>query len=537
MPAEQERMADPMKRMSRICVLLAALLLLGGCNMSAEQFAGLVGTDATQTVTQPVESLKIAFSAKLPLDPFEKSSSTNAQVSRLCFEPLFALDEQMRTFGLLAQGVEKVSDTEYLITLNAQRVFWDGSPLQAEDVLYSFIKAQASENYKTLLTGIVGMTEENGKIKVSLVAPDVFFMNNLSFPVIKKGSDTKVELANPKEASQIDKLKINEIGTGLYQPVFGKSVTLELNSRHPRASKATVKTISLVDMPDFEAMSYSLDAGVVDMIFSDLAGGLLPVVSGNLRATSQNHLVYLGVSATGATADPAVRKAISIALDRSKIIAYFSGYAKEATTPFHPDWAATATLGCSNLTYQADAAKTAVAGLNAAGLNSVLTLAVNSDNELRVRIANEVAAQLSAAGFSCTVTPLAFAAYSSAVSNGGYNLYIGELKMPDNFSMSYLLKSGQRSFGVTASEPLMTALNGFYQTGDPAAFLTVFNEELPFLPLCYRSGLAGFSAGFVVPEETTFGFAYSDIEQTARTIKVAVSDETSSAAQESAESE
>jgi len=167
----------------------------------------------------------------------------------------------------------------------------------------------------------------------------------------------------------------------------------------------------------------------------------------------------------------------------------------------------------------------------------VLTLAVNSDNELRVRIANEVAEQLNAVGFVCTVTPLTFSAYSSAVSSGGYNLYIGELKMPDNFSLSYLLKSGQRSYGITASEPLMTALSGFYQSGDPTTFLTVFNEELPFLPLCFRSGLAGFSAGFTVPEETTFGFAYSDIEQTTRTAKVAVSDETSSGVEESAQTE
>jgi len=62
------------------------------------------------------------------------------------YETLFSLDEDMNLVPTLATGFDQPSDTEYKLHLRPDAKFHDGSPLNADAVVYSLKRVMDSSN-------------------------------------------------------------------------------------------------------------------------------------------------------------------------------------------------------------------------------------------------------------------------------------------------------------------------------------------------------------------------------------------------------
>ncbi|HOP11539.1 MAG TPA: ABC transporter substrate-binding protein [Oscillospiraceae bacterium] len=482
------------------CLLAVILLfLLCACGTEPEQLLGSDDTNDGKTITVDADELIMAYHSAYSLDPFGEITDLNREISKLCFEPLFALDNNMLTYAVLASSIQKNSDLEYRIILDTERTFWDGSAITAKDVVFSYLKAVASTNYAYLSAIIADVRESGSDVIVKLVQENVNFPNAMTFPIIKKAN-----YGTPTSE------RIDYVGSGLYIPSYNEGVKLTLNAFHPRANTAKVHTILLKTVPDFEAMNDSLTADIINAGYSEMVGDTLPSVSGNVYQVPLNRMVYVGFTSAGVCTDPNLRAAISLAIDRTRVNAFFGGYSEVTQTPFNPNYSKIET-GCTNLIQNVEAAK---AKAQTAAFSGTLRLAVNKNNASKVSLAGELQRELEAVGISVKVLSLDFDAYKDAVLYGGCDLYIGEIKLSSDYNFFELMDSLTPKQGILCSQYLCDARSAFLRTGDCTRFLAAFDAELPFIPLVYRDGVVAYSSNLVVTQSDTFENAFYNLAYT-----------------------
>lgn len=482
--------------------LCLAMLFLTACSTAPSPTPS--PNDSTVSDPAPGEEeapkvFTLAYSRSDSLDPFKMTTRVNRELGALLYEGLTTLDESMHAQNALAESVS-VSDTTVVATLRADAVFSDGSTVTAADVVTSFEAAKASDAYAALLSGVdFAAADENDPrtVTFTFAARDPYAAACLCFPVVRVNADGTV------------------LGSGPY--VFDHTPRLVAN---PHAEAGTITEIRLLDLVDDASVAKGLDLGNISYFFSNLADGEVPRVSSATAAVPMNCMVFLGVnSARTATANSELRQALSLALDRQKLVENaFAGYAQAATTTFLPAFAAGEEYTALATTAERDAArdKLAALGYTTTGATTTpsapkpktlsLTLLVNGDNGFKSAMALQIKEQLAAVGVTVTVEQKPFAAYQNAVKWGQYDLCIGEVRLCENMDLSPLLtRDGAAAYGVSSRGAAAESYAAFCAgTVSFAEFTAAFAADLPYIPVCFRCGMAAYDRSLTNVSPTAF---------------------------------
>lgn len=117
------------------------------------------------------------------------------------------------------------------------------------------------------------------------------------------------------------------------------------------------------------------------------------------------------------------------------------------------------------------------------------------EDEGRAAAADFAANSLIEAGFDVRLEKLPYDEYVKRLSDGDFDLYIGETKLTPDMELSvFFSKDGAACFAAADES---TAAGAYYdlKSGkiDMRTFCGVFDEYLPFLPLCCRMGTVYYS--------------------------------------------
>lgn len=510
--------------MKRVLCLVSSLLLtlfFVGCHTVTPPASDTTPTDPDGTTVTPPKTLCLAYNREDTLDPFSASTQLNLCLSSLLYEPLLRPGADFAPVLVLAQSAEQTDSTHITVTLRKGAAFSDGSAVTADDVIFSFNKAKASANCKVALANVQAASAKRGVITFTLSSADPNGSYNLYFPIIKRSTDTSAAATAA-------------VGSGPY--VFNADgQKLTANAKNAVGAAAQNKEIQLLSLMDNDAVLQNLEKGSIHYMFNDLGDGDIPRTSAKDTAVDLPQLVYLGVnSSRAALAAPAVRQALSAAIDRTALAASsYAGRALPATTPFHPKWrpavglsafsagseagkvnallqaaqtvptttGATGATGATGVTTPTTVATTAAttaathAGETAATTSvkdTPLTLLYAGGNRCREALVKALVQQLHQAGFQVTARPTGFDDYKAQLSAGNYDLYIGEIRLTPSMNLFVFLRAGgAAAFGVnTAGEAAQTY--AAYRAGEKTAaeFVEAFSRDMPYIPLCYRQGMA-----------------------------------------------
>ena len=221
------------------------------------------------------------------------------------------------------------SDTEFDFEINANATFWDGSPVTAEDAVFSLKRAADPKGggyYAGVFDRVKSIEATGAKtLKITLTQPDYWLLGELS--------STPGEIVQKKYAEAKGKDFGTVSGGVMCSGPFkldswqtGKGVKMVPNPSYWDTSlpKPKLKSLTLIGVPDDATLTAGLKTGAID-------GGYAIALSTFAQLTSDpNVKVYQGapflaaamvISATkGPLADPKVRQAVSLALDRKGII-------------------------------------------------------------------------------------------------------------------------------------------------------------------------------------------------------------------------
>lgn len=482
-----------------ICLLTCFALMVGIFSACGDRNTDdLTTTETTTDVTEtqkpiPERKVTLGYYKNKSLNPFKTASPTNKNLMTLVYDSLFLPTDGYAIEPLI--GLSYSSSGKMLtVTLDSEAIFWDGSTIEPADIVYSFDLAKESQQYSGRLQNFSSAAAGVGSVTFNLIDSDIFAANCLTFPIVKYGTGD------------------NDIPTGSGRYTLtkkGGNYSLIANENSTRQEEMATHSISLLPITSDAGELYLLQTGDLTYFFDDLSDGEYTKIRANTARVSLNNMVYLGINSdTKELKSKKVREAISYAINKISLAdSAYSGIATLSDVPFNPVWEALSEQ--NNLIYEQNPLKAGElldeAGYVFAYTNNQyrsknfdyieLTLLVNNESAPKKKIATMIADSLKAVGIKVTVNSVGYDEYIRALRYGDFDLYVGEVKLTPNMSLSpFFSQKGSANFGINTSSSVVKAYSDFIGGKiDISTFLQVFNLEKPFIPLLFRDGMAYYS--------------------------------------------
>ena len=263
-----------------------------------------------------------------------------------------------------------------------------------------------------------------------------------------------------------------------------------------------------------DLLTYEMRMGRYDCIYvpDPLDSG--SAANGGTLGMQSNRLVYLGMNSYYAfTYYSDFRRAVSAAIDYDRIVTDVYGHFASAPKKlYNPDFYEMQYVSKNSLDLMSanlilddmgfDNRDDEGFRTNKRGKRISLRLIVCNESTVKVELANAVAEMLLEAGLEVKVVPLSYASFMVDLQNGNYDLYIAEMRLGADMDFTKILTPYEYqysdfeyiNYGVPNSEKLYFSWLGFMGgTVTPSEFASVFEDIMPFAPLCYTKGCAIFN--------------------------------------------
>ena len=415
------------------------------------------------------------------VNPLQCTDYVNRTLMNLLYQGLFAVDSQYEVHPILCKNYQMSRDMKTYTFYLQNATFSDGSVLTAGDVVASLKQAKSGGFYAGRFDNVKSITAvDDGTVKVTLAVPHENFPILLDVPIVK--------------ASQISDARPLGTGPYLYEQ-YGEKLWMRrrqdwwCRTAIPVAAEyidlvAAESPAQLVDA--FERAESSLGVVVTDpgsVIYADFHK------DAELWDCETGIMLFLACNAKSTVfKNDAVRQALTYAIDRGGIAEqYYRGFAVPTALPVSPKAPVYASGLASKITFDPSRLTLAVADAELVG--SPVKLLVNSSDGIRLRVARAIAAALSECGLKVTTVEKTDADFRKTLSNGNYDLYLGQTKLSANMDLSaFFASKGALSYG-SMNDPLIYALcqDALANEGNYYTLYQKILEDAQLCPVLMRS--------------------------------------------------
>jgi len=481
------------------------------------------------------------------LDPVKATDAPVITVLGLIYGGLVRLDGDLHVAPDLAESW-KISDDgkAYTFKLRADGKFSDGTPITADDVVWSLTRALAPDAVGDglfRLGNIVGAQDLNsGKAKtltgvkaidaqtveIDIQQPTAYFLDQLTY-VIAKVLSKKAGEANPKWAD----MPVSSGAFAIKEWNHNQNIVLVPNANYWQPAN-NITSLNLPFIQDSETAFQLYRTGKLDIMGSQQNGvpaAHVKEVSGgkDFRQTASFAVRYVAFNNTQAPFNNVkVRRAFALAIDKKTLAEKVLSGTVDPTDRILPAGFPGSELPIKGLAFDAAAAKAALmdAGVNAADIKLKLTYGVEGDNERVVTVLQSMWKE--SLGVDVTLEPLELSTFSARLDEtyqkpeSGLQAYLSiwgaDYPDPQNF-ISQQLRTGVGNNNSHYSNADFDKLvdQADVMTGDIQARLKVYNQaeqiavdEVGWLPLYsprlnvlvkeYVEGIVFNGQGLIIPD-------------------------------------
>lgn len=523
-----------------VLILLFGVFLTSGLSLSAQA--------SGQTLAWSIEGVSDLVS----LDPAKASDSQGFTVIGLIYGGLVRLDGQLHVVPDLAENWTVSDDgLTYTFTLRDDAAFSDGSPVTADDVIWSLTHAldpstggwtgpfylsnivganDVAEGTTMDLTGVKAVDDKTVEITVN--QPSAYFLSQLTFGSAKIVSKAAAE-ADPEGWEQ------TPLSSGAFQVKewnHNQNLVLVPNEHYWQPASA-ISELTMPFIQDSETAFQLYRTGELDIMGSQQNGvpaahipevNLLP----DFHQAASFAVRYVGFNNVIAPFnDVNVRRAFALAIDKDTLANNVLNGTVAATDRILPPGIPGSELPIKGLHFDPEAAKAALeaAGVTADSIGPVtLTYGVEGDNERVVTVLQAMWQQN--LGVTVNLEPLELSTFSARLNETTenpesglqmyYSIWGADYPDPQNF-LSQQLRTGVGNNNGHYSNPKFDALvdKADVMTGDVQARLALYNQaeqiavdDVGWLPLFnprlnvlikpYVTGIVFTGQGLTIPDYT-----------------------------------
>ncbi len=403
----------------------------------------------------------------------------------------------------LAESIENPDPQTFKIKLRDGVKFSDGSPLTADDVIFTLQRAAASEKFKSFYGKIDPNSyqkEDDLTFSFKLSEPDAAFLNSLSHPAVSIVSKAYVEGGAD--------LATAPMGTGpfvLDEWVQNDHATFSVNENY-WGDKPSIAGIEMKVIPEASQRIIELESGGVDLAYK-IDPSEIPNIEENndltLYRKLDNSVHFIGFNMAKPPFDKKeAREAMVNAIDMNSIFeTVYMNSGKLATSPVNPNFKYSIADSLEANKVNKERAKELFA---AAGVGEGTNISIyTSDNTQRVNVATMMQAQLKEYGIGLNIERLEWGAFMDALKRKEHNMFIMSWN-PSIVDAHYELfqpfhssnKGEGPNFMYFGNEELDNLIKEGLSTVDDAKRAEIYkkaqeliNQEYPWLYICYGETL------------------------------------------------
>lgn len=240
------------------------------------------------------------------MDPHSQNESMTNMMNGQVYETLVLLDRKMNLGPGLATSWEQVSPTLWRFKLRPSVKFHDGSPMTADDVVYSILRAQQPTSQVNNYATQVGTPKKVDDLTVEfqLAAPNPIFLQHLnSLWIMSKKWSEEHKVTKPLDFKNKEETfaAMNANGTGPYMLVSrapGIKTTYKRNPNYWRKIDGNVQEIVFTPIANDATRLAALVSGEIDFVLDPA-----PRDVARLRNTAgvkiidgpENRIVFIGM--------------------------------------------------------------------------------------------------------------------------------------------------------------------------------------------------------------------------------------------------
>lgn len=502
-----------------------AVLVLSACSGGNS-----AAPDDTTTATGGSLVVDAAFSIETG-DPGNTYDPTGNVVAKALYETLvdFEGSDVSTPVPGLATWEQNEEATEFTFTLEEGRVFSDGSPVEAEDVVFSLQRVQSMAEAKPnfLLTGITIEQVDDSTVRFTTETPLLQLPAILANPALGI-LNSEVVQANGGSVDGDDSAQafLNEESAGSGPFVLDtldltSQIVLTRNEEYNGAEEAAYDRVVIRNVTESATQLINLKGGDTNVAL-DLNGDQVSGLGDGFTVDSvpSAQTIFLLVNQDpgvgGVSANTYFAAAVRYALDYDGLLELAGAGAAQATGVIPPGFEGALTEGVAQ-DLDATAAALAASGYD----GETITLQYPNDYPVGgvefTPLAERIQSQLEAAGIEVELAPAPFATELDAYVNGseGFSLWFWGPDYAD--SANFLpfapgLKVGLRAGWTEEMNPEIAALAASASSAtdvdaresDFTAFAEAMQESGPFVPLIVPGSN-------IATSDTVTGAAYNSV--------------------------
>ena len=522
---------SPRPKFLMVAAVAAASLLLAACgggSTGGNDEGGTTTPAATTDNNQGGDASQIVIDTTFDIktiDPAREYEPTGQILVKALYDTLltFADDDTTKVIPDLADFEVNEDSTEVIVTLREGRVFSDGSPISADDVVFSLERLQGlKDNPSFLLDGVtvtkvddmtVSLTsEESAPALPSILAtPSLGIVN--SKLVIENGGTT--DESDAAEAF----LQGTSAGSGPYILEKLDVVSEAILVKNPNYNGPQNPTFETVILRNTEPATQKMNVERGDsQVALGLSGDMVESLAADvmLESVPSATVVFLLLNAnpdiSAVTSNADYVKAVKAALDYDGLLE-IAGRGAAQANGLVPSVFLGALSADQALQYDAAAAEAALAASGVAGQKVTLSFPNDIDpTGLNLTtLAERVQSQLAAVGIEVDLAPAPFATEIDAYRDGKEEIGLWYWN-PDYMDPANYLAFGpgqkvglRAGWEAGANPPIEALVAQGYTVSDPDTREGIFvdwgvlmNAEAPFVPLlqpgsnvAYQSSVTG----------------------------------------------
>ncbi|GAB4183407.1 MAG: glutathione ABC transporter substrate-binding protein [Thalassobaculales bacterium] len=436
------------------------------------------------------------------LDPHLQWNPDSYFVYRNIFDNLVTRDDAGAIIPQVATSWRQIDDSTVEFALRSDIRFHDGTPLTAEDVVYS-VKRITDPDFKSPQLG-----QFNSIVDAVATGPATVQLKTKGpYPVLL-AQLVKLSIVPKAHVTQVGNERFNQapMGSGPYRFVAiqrGVKTTLARNDAY-WGTKGPFPTVEFHAIPDPATRVANLRSGKADLIVTinpDLAATLKPDPKVKVLSVLTERVAYFHLnSLAGPTADLRVRKAIAHAIDKQMIVEGLLGSYDKAVgsmmSPVHVGYVE----GFKGYAYDPARAR---ALLREAGVTADTNFTLFTSPTFDQRIVQAIQQMLIDVGMKVSITSSDFAnwlkrAQSSPAEFGEMTFSRWSCGCQDADGVLFPLLHSSSAWAKSRHEEMDKALEAARSSLDPAVRLQNYKrvhelveETVPLVPLYQAAILYG----------------------------------------------
>lgn len=438
------------------------------------------------------------------INPLISNNKEILNIDKLIFEPLINITKDYKLEMCLATECSKISETAYVIKIDTNKKWQDGSTLVAKDVSFTIERLKEGNSVYSYNVEQIENVEilDNSTIRITLNKPVSFFEYNLTFPILPNNYYIG---ENFYESTKIP------IGTGMYKisKVDANNIELEKNDKwwNRENQNSKIEKINIKIFNEIGELYNSFKLGNIE-IFTTANNNLENYIGTIGYAKNEykgRNFDYLAFNCgDNILKNVEVRKAIGYSLDRESLCAtvynnnrYVSNFPIDYGSYLYNE-------KIENLKYSGEQAKKVLEdngwnyrnnrwqktqNYNTTRIN--LNLTVNKEDENRVKVAEFIKTQLAQIGITININKVTSASYNTILQNKNYQMILTGVYNSYTPDVETFLGSG--NLQNYNNEELNTILSDVKNIKDENLLkekynriIEIYNNELPFVSL-YRN--------------------------------------------------